>query len=121
MSEFVHLRAIRGRDFSRVVWVLLGSLGFFWFVIWFGWRSADFGGKVAVLSLQGVFSLFAVRLLVIYWPRKPVDLSALKLVRGPCWSSTCWDTTFVWIEVEEAGRRRKIRLVESAARERDAL
>ena len=105
------MRAIALQDYLRVVGMIVGCLGFLAIILATQWHRAEDRSKIAALVLFAGFSLLSIRPLVIYWPRN-IDVSSLKIVRGPAWSSTCIDTTFVWVEVQSDDRTKRIRLVD---------
>jgi succinate-acetate transporter protein len=104
------MRAIRPKDYIKVVGTCLGCLAFFALVIAMEWHRAEHASKITIVSMFVFFSLLSMRALVIYRPRR-VSVSSLKIVRGPCWSSSFLSVSFVWVEVEKDGKREKIRLV----------
>ena len=108
------MRAIALKDYLRVVGMIVGCLGFLALILAMEWHRAEDRSKIAGLAICAGFSLLSIRPLVIYWPRN-IDVSSLKIVRGPEWSSTCIDTRFVWVEVQSGDRTKRIRLVDDPA------
>lgn len=104
------MRAIRPKDYMKVIGVCLGCLAFFALVIAMEWHRAEYASKVTVVSMFALFSLLSLRALVIYRPRR-IIVSSLKIVRGPCWSSRFLSVDFAWVEVEAHGKKERIRLV----------
>jgi signal peptidase I len=107
------MRDIQAKDFCKLAAGFAGCLAFLVLTVAMEWHHAEFASKVIVVALLMAFTLLIIRALVIYRPQK-IDISTLKIERGPCWSSTIFGIRFVWLEVKDEGTRRRIRLVDEA-------
>jgi hypothetical protein len=105
------MRTIEFRDFLKVAVALFGCLAFFALIIVLEWHRAELAAKAVTVSLFVAFSLLVLRTLFIYRPQD-VDLSAIKLIGGPRWSSTIVGIRFIWIDIEQNGVRKRLRLIE---------
>jgi hypothetical protein len=104
-------RLIQWRDFARVFAAGFGTIGFFMVIVVIERDEMEPESlPVAIILFSGGL-LLVLRALVIYRPQY-IDFYGLRVVRGPQWSSTILGTTFVWLEVEDRGARKRIRLVE---------
>ena len=108
------MRAIAFKDYLRIVGMIAGCLGFLALILAMEWHRAEDRSKIAGLAIFAGFSLLSLRPLIIYRPQS-IDVESLTIVRGPEWSSTCVDTTFVWVEVQCDGGTKRIRLVDDRA------